>query len=288
VYELCKSPLDTPLLPTPSTSSVASQTTPVPGHAIFPDGNIIVSADYTGQIKVFRQDSAWSFRKPEMSDTASIRLRAMSSLGRGSSNSIRPSGFLPRRNSQVTTSRAPSIHSAASIRESVDGSTAPTNSSQQNLAVPSPTATSKPNGRNASPSPTRKGLSLFDRGRAAAHQQDPTRLTTPSPSSNRKPQTAQDRLMLQEDNQSMAYYNLNTHRVSSAATERSNSLSPVRRRGSLSSDASDSDEATSFVDAPERFSTDDMVCKNCGGRTFNAFKVQSGRHKGETKLRCSV
>jgi len=97
--------------------------------------------------------------------------------------------------------------------------------------------------------------------------------------------------MLQEDGQSMAYYNVNTHRVTSANTvntDRSTSRSPVRRLGSLSSDVSDSDDATSFVDASERLSTDDMVCRTCGARTFNAFKVQSGPHKGETKLRCSV
>jgi hypothetical protein len=50
----------------------------------------------------------------------------------------------------------------------------------------------------------------------------------------------------------------------------------------------DAEEAKSFVDAEERLSNDDMVCKNCGARTFNAFKVQAGPLKGETKLRCSV
>ena len=55
-----------------------------------------------------------------------------------------------------------------------------------------------------------------------------------------------------------------------------------------SDDEIDAAEAMSFVDAEERLSSDDMVCKNCGARTFNAFKVQSGPLKGETKLRCSV
>jgi len=69
------------------------------------------------------------------------------------------------------------------------------------------------------------------------------------------------------------------------------SVSPARR-GSVSSGHSDeeldAEEAKSFVDAEERLSNDDMVCKNCGARTFNAFKVQTGPLKGETKLRCSV
>lgn len=98
--------------------------------------------------------------------------------------------------------------------------------------------------------------------------------------------------MLQEDGQSMAFYNLSAQRRDTGYTDRSASVSPVAaRRGSVSSGHSlDSvEEAKSFVDAEERLSSDnDMVCRNCAARTFNAFKVQSGPHKGETKLRCSV
>jgi|SRR5579862_2639672 len=286
VYELARNTHEPPLLHIPSTTSVGSQTSLVAANTVFPDGNIIVSADYTGQIKVFRQDCAWAFRKPEMSDTASIRLRARSTLARASSSSVRPSGWLMKRNSLTNTSRAASTHS----RNSVEGNSVHTNASQQNLALPNASPTIKPNGRQASPSPTRRGLGLFDRGRTASRQQqDPTRLTTPSPASlNRKKSTAKDRLMLQEDGQSLAYYNLDAHRVVSNYTDRSTSVSPIRRRGSLSSGPSDSDEGSSFVDAPEHLSTDDMICKNCGARTFHAFKVQNGPHKGETKLRCSV
>jgi len=75
--------------------------------------------------------------------------------------------------------------------------------------------------------------------------------------------------------------------------DRSASVSPVPRRvGSDSSEYSepelDDEEARSFFDAHERLSADDMICDNCAARTFNAFKVQSGPQKGETKLRCSV
>ena len=96
--------------------------------------------------------------------------------------------------------------------------------------------------------------------------------------------------MLQEDGQSMAFYHPrsqddSTYDDQSPSTERS-------RGGSVSSGHSDDEldaaEAMSFVDAEERLSNDNMVCTNCGARTFNAFKVQSGPLKGETKLRCSV
>ena len=269
-----------------------SQASSVPAQTFFPDGNIIVSADYTGQIKVFRQDCAWASRKPEAADTASVRLRARSTLARASSSSVRPSGWIMRRNSHTAPSITGSTHST-SRRNSTDANSVPTNSSRQNLEIPNTSPTLRANGRNASPSPTRRAFGIFDRGRTVSRGQDPTRLTTPSPASlSRKRSTAQDRLMLQEDGQSMAFYNLNAHRVNSPSTDRSASLSPVRRRGSVSSEETDSDiddeEAKSFVDAAERLSTDDMVCKNCGARTFNAFKVQNGPHKGETKLRCSV
>jgi hypothetical protein len=46
-------------------------------------------------------------------------------------------------------------------------------------------------------------------------------------------------------------------------------VSAIRQHaGSVSSGYSESelddDEAASFVDAPERLSTDDMICENCG------------------------
>lgn len=281
VYEICKGQ-PTQLTQTTSTTSIGSQVSaaPTPQTAFYPDGNIIVSADYTGQIKVFRQDCAWSLRRADTSDTASIRLRAKTTLGRGSS--IKPSGFTTWRNSNTPTSRTGSTHSSSG-RDSMDA--APTNSSQtalsqKNLEVPKQGS----NGRN-SQSPTR--------GHPQSNQ-DSARLQAPSPERlTKKKSTAQERLMLQEDGQSLAFYNLNAQRRDSmyGASERSVSVSPVRR-GSASSGGNSLEEMNareaSFVDAQERLSNDDMVCRNCGARTFHAFKVQSGEHKGETHLRCSV
>jgi hypothetical protein len=154
VYELCKGQAETPLHPNASSSSIASQNGPLLPYTFHPDGNIIVSADYTGQIKVFRQDCAWAHRKPEATDAASIRLRARSTVGRGSSSSIRPSGWI-RRNSQATNSRAGSTHSS-SRRNSIDQAT----NSSQNLEVPKASPVQS-NGRDPSPSPTRR-LGFYD------------------------------------------------------------------------------------------------------------------------------
>ena len=297
VYELCKGQQFNALAPTASSTSLASTSLSASG-AFHSDGNIIVTADYTGQIKVFRQDCAWAHRKPDASDTASIRNRAKSTLTRGSSSSMRPTTFANWRNS-TTASRTGSTHSS-SRRNSIEApsfftpaSASQTALNQKNLDVPKPGPAIRANGRGTSPSPTRRVSELLNpRGRTQT-QQDPNRLAAPSPDRmTRQKSTPQDRLLLQEAGESMAFYSLSGQRRGSEYTDRSASVSPGPRRGSVSSGHSDeemdAEEAKSFVDAEERLSNDDMVCKNCGARTFNAFKVQTGPLKGETKLRCSV
>lgn len=297
VYELCRGQQFNPLSPTASTTSVAS-TSGSASSTFHTDGNIIVTADYTGQIKVFRQDCAWAHRKPEASDTASIRNRTKSTIARGSSSSMRPSTFANWRSS-TTASRTGSTHSS-SRRNSMETASLLTPASasqtalnnQKNLDVPKVGPVIRANGRGTSPSPTRRVSELQNpRGRTPT-QQDPNRLAAPSPDRmTRQKSTQQDRLLIQEAGESMAFYSLSGQRRASAYTDRSVSVSPARR-GSVSSghsdDELDAEEAKSFVDAEERLSNDDMVCKNCAARTFNAFKVQTGPLKGETKLRCSV
>lgn len=294
VYQLCSPmPPPNPLSHTASTTSVASQVSTAQGvsqTAFHSDGNIIVSADYTGQIKVFRQDCAWSQRKADNSDTASIRLRK-ANLTRASTSSIRPSGMLNLRSNTVS-SRAGSTRSSS--RRNSDAPSLPTNSSQitlpKTLEAPKPGSVSRANARGASPSPTRGQKATTTN--PTPPQQDPNHLTTPSPDRvTRQKSTVQERLMLQEDGQSLAFYHIPAQRRDDSVSDRSVSRSPIRR-GSISSGHSTEtidEEARSFVDAEERLSSsDDMVCKNCGARTFNAFKVQNGPLKGETKLRCSV
>lgn len=296
VYELCKGLPGSQLSLTASSTSVASQLSAAqqhPQHTFHPDGNIIVSADYTGQIKVFRQDCAWAQRKADSSDTASIRLRGKS---KGSSSSIRPTSILNLRQSNTTTSRAGSTRSS-SRRNSIEAPSFPTNSSQtvlsKNLGVPRSGPIPHPNGGGTSPSPTRGRQTLTGQGRTQAYQ-DRNQLAPPSPESvTRKKSSAQDRLLLQEDGQSLAFYHVSTRESAYSDQSRSASVSPDRyRSGSVSSGHSEEElgpnDARDFVDAEERLSNDNMVCKNCGARTFNAFKVQNGPLKGETKLRCSV
>ena len=278
-------------MPTMSTTSIASSQmsgAQSPHTTFHPDGNIIVTADYTGQIKVFRQDCAWAQRKPDTSDSASIRLRGRSTIPRGSSTSLRPSGIMTLK---PTSSQTGSTRSS-SRRNSIDN---PSLSSQAGLSVSKnlDTPRSAPlhaNGRGVSPSPTRGKDQSTPRSRTSSNQDG--NYLQPFGSATRNKSLSGDRLMLQEDDQSMAFYNLEVQRRQSIYSDQSTTVSPVRNRRGSASTYSDvdmsGDEARVFVDAEEWLSSDDMVCKNCGARTFNAFKVQQGPQKGETKLRCSV
>ncbi|OQO14418.1 hypothetical protein B0A48_01295 [Cryoendolithus antarcticus] len=78
-------------------------------------GNIIVTADFTGKIRVFRQDCAWQKRKPEDSDRASIfgsrrnvsgaqSSKAASITTRGSEASLANAGARKSSSSQVASS----------------------------------------------------------------------------------------------------------------------------------------------------------------------------------------
>lgn len=288
IFDLCKNQKQgVEIMSTMSTTSIASSQmsgAQSPHTTFHPDGNIIVTADYTGQIKVFRQDCAWAQRKPDTSDSASIRLRGRSTIPRGSSTSLRPSGLMTLK---PTSSQTGSTRSS-SRRNSIDN---PSLSSQAGLSVSknldAPRSTPlHVNGRGVSPSPTRGKDQSTPQSRTPSNQGG--NYLQPSGSATR----TGDRLMLQEDGQSMAFYNLEVQRQHSVYSDQSTTASPVRNRRGSASTYSDvdmsGDEARVFVDAEERLSSDDMVCKNCGARTFNAFKVQQGPQKGETKLRCSV
>jgi len=280
-----------------SSTSIASQLSVAqqfPQHTFHPDGNIIVSADYTGQIKVFRQDCAWAQRKVDNSDTASIRLRGKPKV---SSSSMRPTGMLNFRSSNTPVSRTGSTRSS-SRRNSIEAPSLPPDSSQiglsKNLEIPKSTLFPHANGRGNSQSPVRGRQPSIVEGRTQSYQ-DRSQLTPPSPGAvTPKKLTPQERLLLQEDGQSLAFYHVRSRQDSIYSDQsRSASVSPERyRSGSISSGHSEEEmgpnETRGFADAEERLSSDNMVCQNCGARTFNAFKVQNGPLKGETKLRCSV
>ncbi|TKA79514.1 hypothetical protein B0A55_02434 [Friedmanniomyces simplex] len=98
VYDLCNPPLVTLMSRAERTESQGSSrppsvmqqasTTPRSSHS---EGNIIVTADFEGKIKVFRQDCAWSKRKFDDFDRSSIF---------GKRASVRSAGSLATKGSQ--------------------------------------------------------------------------------------------------------------------------------------------------------------------------------------------
>ncbi|KAK5132019.1 hypothetical protein LTR08_000440 [Meristemomyces frigidus] len=76
------------------------------------EGNIIVTADFTGRIKVFRQDCAWSKRKPDDWDKASLRTKrsgkASSIATKASQRSLRNGASSLRNGGGSVSTQAPS------------------------------------------------------------------------------------------------------------------------------------------------------------------------------------
>lgn len=108
-------------------------------RSVHKEGNIIVTADFAGSIKVFRQDCAWSKRKPDDSDRASL-------FGKRNGR-ISSTGSVPTRGSQVNLRESRSSTSAPSDRimswRQGIASTSNVNDGQQQV--------SKPASRSASP-----------------------------------------------------------------------------------------------------------------------------------------
>ncbi|KAF2860039.1 WD40 repeat-like protein [Piedraia hortae CBS 480.64] len=71
IYDLC-SPQPITLLSRSETLSRPATTNGTPPRSTHPDGNIIVTASYSGSIKVFRQDCAFSIRNKILDRPASI------------------------------------------------------------------------------------------------------------------------------------------------------------------------------------------------------------------------
>ena len=145
-------------------------------------GHVIVSADYTGQIKIFRQDCAYMKRKQESWDSGSTFSKKM--LVRSGSVTTRASvGSSAHRNSLNLGSKNPSADRILSWRNSIsaNGNGSPTNASEMNLRA----SVSNDRARSTSPGKSwTKRLSLIPK-------HAPTPLANPpaSPESPNKQKT---------------------------------------------------------------------------------------------------
>lgn len=266
-----------------------------------PDGNIIVSADYMGRIKVFRQDCAYQKRLRndtwDTSSTFSKKLR-----GRSGSAATRNSRSSQR---EPTFSKNPSSDRILSWRQSIT-----TNNGSGNLnGGPRPASPHKALNPMSRQSTFNSSRSLNNRPPPTIDSTNTPSISTASrppsihkhsadfPSPNRlfdqddslgPPET--DPLMLTGD-QSYMFWNKSIYRAQAAGAS-ADGLRPDRlglpAQRTLSSVSALSSElsSTSEVEgeADEKGSQREVRCRRCGGRDFRA-RLQKG---GGTSLECGV
>lgn len=259
-------------LPTPPGSSDAPQAAPKKvveespaylSRATHTDGNIIVTADYTGRIKIFRQDCAYSKRRVETWDTASTfskkigtGLFSSSSARRSSASQNSPDRILSWRNSiasnnSATSSRGRrgSIGDQSSIRyrsPSVGKSVSEMSlfSNGTNNTIPKlrlNDSTIRASTRNPRP---RADSST------SPYVESPTKIDSSNPSPMTSYTNIQGEevgvtnpLYIQETGQSMAYYNLDIAPSTNAGYLRPDKLD--RRQSIVSSEENSPDELMS-------------------------------------------
>ena len=274
-----------------------------------PDGNIIVTADYMGRIKVFRQDCAYQKRpRSDTWDTSSTFSKKM--LGRSGSAATR-NGRSSQRDS--TSSKNPSSDRILSWRQSIT-----TNNGSGNLnGGPRPASPHKPLNYMSRQSTFNSSRSLNTRPHFHTDSTNtPSIISTPTsqppslhkssadfsshnrvfdPDETLTPQDTTDPLMLSGD-QSYMFWNKSTYRAQAAlqgAGASADGLSPGRLGvpvgrtlstvSALSSELSSSSEAEGD-DADEKGRQGEVRCRRCGGRDFRA-RLQKG---GGTSLECGV
>lgn len=297
----------------PNSAIEASQVTKPEGSPSYiarsshPDGNIIVTADYVGRIKVFRQDCAYQKRLRTNTDVNFSKKM----LGR--SNSVATRNSKGSRRDSLSTHNHPSSDRILSWRQSISSN----NGSVDNV---------QPSYRSASP---RKSL-----GHAFHHSSKPTpnlpsATTTPSISTTSPPRSIHrssddskaapngpktysvvpalnpeiDPLMLQGD-QSYMFWNKENYQSQSLGNNTNSRLAPdpntdgasshsgsvthlgvptTRQTTAVSALSSEESASEAEADADADGESEDVRCRRCGSRTFRA---RGG--KGRTGLECGV
>ncbi|KAF3930507.1 Jouberin [Dactylella cylindrospora] len=277
------------------------------------DGNIIVTADYNGKIKVFRQDCAYNKRRNDSWETSSTFSKKIGTGIFGNGGSKRYSGNFQSPNPDRILSWRSSIQSNLSQdssafkvrdsagrdsagrdsagRESVDDKTASVNSSQNHSLSPKKSAstmstqsygTASSNMPKISisevsgngPVTTRsRGNSINSVGSSVRGKYAKDQLPT-SPLAKSISNDPAD-LLLQESGQSLAFYNL--------------AAAPSTSAGYLNPDGSDRRPSIiSSADTDDGFSSESdneaLRCKKCGGTSFKARKTKG---RGEARLVCA-
>lgn len=297
------------VLPTPLGIELGQTTKPEGSPAYIarsahPSGNIIVTADFLGRIKIFRQDCAYQKRLRTNSDINFSKKM----LGR--SNSVATRNSKGSRRDSVSTNIHPSSDRILSWRQSISSNNGSLDNVPPNHRSVSPR---KALGHSLHPSPTpdqypkSAQLPSFTTTPSIATTSPPRSLHRSSddskiPSDARKPyapvpapNVETDPLMLHGE-QSYMFWNKQMYQSQSAG----NTLAPETSADGRSSHSGSVTHLgvppTREISAVSRLSSDesasegedggeggDVRCRRCGSRTFRA---RAG--KGRTKLECGV
>ncbi|GAB1214476.1 hypothetical protein ATERTT37_003639 [Aspergillus terreus] len=288
-------------------SKLAHESPTYLSRSTHPDGNIIIVADYSGRIKVLRQDCAYQKRRYESWDTHSTISRKLlrrtnsarhsiaSSIGRESSHKTPSERIISWRNSVIghhrdvshsgSRTRTPSPHRFSLSRYSSPGRGAETRSAFTTSPPATPYKTSIDYKRSLE-----SGRSSVDATGANGAPQD-----KPAEDESKLPQSAsawaatnasqhKDNPLWLQGDQSYAFYNKITRDALAATQRKSPSpLSPNRlsvpepdRRISNSGMSVLSSDYTSSTGEGEE---DVLRCENCGGTNFRATKARNGKQR---------
>lgn len=272
-------------------------------------GNIIVTADFSGNIKVFRQDCAWQKRRNDNWETSSVFSKRVGSsrLGRSASIATKGSSRSLRSGQSSSKTQEPSDR-ILSWRQGVSDTPSIRNGSIRSGKGERSTSPPKPVGqRSPRVNQTRPASSVSSMGPPPIPKSSPSKSPTkPSDSNNAYDANNDDEnpLRLQVDHSNLfwklaknsalasrknhaAELSQNT-RDTSGHTSGGQSLPPALQRNQsvvsqLSierSSGEESDSDVSFKDA-----TEDVVCGHCGSTSFTA---RLGRGSESTSLVCAA
>ena len=279
-----------------------------------PDGNIIITADYIGRIKVFRQDCAHQKRRNDIWETGSTFSKKM--LGRSNSIMTRHSGGSHSRRNSVSQSsvaidKLPVDHHILDWRNSItngaskdrggslrsDRSVSPGKLSKNGTSTLASTARQQPYSNTNTP-PTQTASSTTTNSppqsiifKTLSQSKDTINTSQPpTPSFSFVASSSSTDLHLDPSGKSLQFWNLsnwknplinNKDKLEENARDKEDSLRPDYARGGSVVSKLSSEEMTEESEEEEV-----VACVKCGGKDFRAKKV-GGLRSGEKKLCCT-
>lgn len=267
-----------------------------------PDGNIIVIADYSGKIKVLRQDCAYHRRRYENSNASltfprrilrrsnSGRHSIASSTGKDSAHKTPSERIVSWRNSVIRHGRTSTEGSRSGLRTR---SPSPRRSAGFRLSSSRPSSLG-PNeslSTSAQSPPLSPRWSRINSGQAGEDARprngngqpitDPRRLPLSSTDMVKSGQGKDDPLWLQGD-QSYAYWNRIAHDALAARARKSDDFSNAKRApsGERKLSTGGSVLSSDYESSTENEGDDDILkCDHCRGTNFRGVKDRGGKQR---------